>query len=130
MDERDKDRLWEQRENLNDDFMAFSNYFLVAESILLAVVAQSHAHDLSMTEVVLIVIGFALTGVWAYVQGKQKYILDQLKARCAEVFIEYAKIRDLRNRTIWRFSNTAIMSYVMPGLFGVAWLTIAVSRAI
>lgn len=129
MDERDKDRLWEQRENLNDDFMTFSNYFLVAESILIAVVAQAHSRAPSAPEIALTAIGFALTGVWAYVQGKQKYILDQLKARCAEVFVEYDRMRRLRSRALWRFSNTAIMSYVMPGLFGVAWLTIAASEA-
>ena len=41
MDAREEDRVWDHRQHLNDDFNNLSNYFLLAQSFLIAAATSS-----------------------------------------------------------------------------------------
>jgi hypothetical protein len=121
--DREQDRLWEHRQSLNEDFNSLSNYFMLAQSFLL-VVALSNSGGASAQRLAVIILGFALTLIWLYVQSKQRYLLTHLKKRCAMEFPEYAKTRLQRQHPIWRLSNTWIMAVLVPVLFAAAWVVI------
>lgn len=125
IDERKQNRLWEHRQNLNQDFNSLSNYFMLAQSFLL-VVALSNSGEALVQHLAVIILGFALTLIWLYVQSKQRYLLTHLKKRCAAEFPEYAETRQQREHPIWQFSNTWIMAVLVPLLFTAAWVVIFV----
>ncbi|WP_028707692.1 hypothetical protein [Propionicicella superfundia] len=129
MDDAARQRLWEHRQTTNEDFNSISNYFLLAQSfLLLAAVDGMGTPDVARLAVSIL--GLLLTVLWCYVQAKQRYLLNQLKAECAEEFPEYNSTRASRTHRIWRFSNTAVMAYVIPGLFAVTWLVVLLARVV
>lgn len=119
-------RLWEHRTSLNNDFNNFANFFLIAESILLAVVGGLIGKPGSTKTIAfaLIVLGFVLTFIWLYVQGKQRRVLGLIKAQCEHHFPEYRLVRAERRHPIWKLSNTWLLAYVVPSLFAVTWVVI------
>ena len=127
VDERGQDRLWDHRQSVNNDFNAISNYFMLGQSFLL-VVATSSGADQSAERITVTLLGLVLTVIWLYVQSKQKFLLDQLKRRCATELPEYAETREQRLHPLWRFSNTAIMAVILPALFAATWTVILVAQ--
>lgn len=127
VDDGERGRLWEHRIAINDDFNSISNYFLLAQSFLL-LAAVDGMETPNVARLALSVLGFLLTGLWCYMQAKQRYLLNQLKARCANEFPEYRSTRSSRSNPIWRLSNTAVMAYVIPSLFAITWIVILVAR--
>ncbi|WP_435209078.1 RipA family octameric membrane protein [Micromonospora sp. bgisy143] len=129
MEPRTEDRIWTHRQNLNTDFNAFSNYFLLAQSILLAMVGTGiSGKQHSPVFLPLTALGFLLTATWAYVLAKQKFVLDQAKARCSELFKDYRDLRAQRSDRRWLFSNTAILAYLIPGTFAFAWIMMGIAQ--
>jgi hypothetical protein len=90
MDGREEDRAWDHRQHLNDDFNNLSNYFLLAQSFLIAAATSSlTAHSSTLLRVTTAVLGLLLTFVWMHVQGKQRFLLSLAKRRCEELFPDY-----------------------------------------
>lgn len=120
-------RLWEHRLAINHDFSNLANFFLLAESILLAtsgaILGSTTAPRLVLY--VLIILGLVLTTVWIAIQSKQRRILSLLKKRCEEEFREYRETRIARNRFLDRVSNIWLMTYFVPLVFACAWVSIA-----
>ncbi|MFD0360664.1 hypothetical protein ACFQZZ_04280 [Nocardia sp. GCM10030253] len=123
MEDIEKARLWEHRQSVNSDFNSISNYFLLAQSFLL-IVATSNQIEVGYHRLIVGILALALSGIWLYVQSKQKFLLDGLKKRCAAELPDYAQTRADREHPVWRFSNTAIMARVLPMLFSLAWIVI------
>jgi hypothetical protein len=75
------ERLWQYRNNVISYFNSFVNSFLVAESVLLAVVGMIASNNSPMTKIKfpIIILGFVLTLLWLYVQAKQRFIIQNLK---------------------------------------------------
>lgn len=119
-------RLWEHRLSTNTDFTAFANFFLIAESILLATAAAliDKIDTAKMFMYVMNLLGLVLTVVWTYVQAKQKHLLSMLKTRCEAEFPEYRATRTARTKSLWKISNMWILTYVVPALFALAWISI------
>lgn len=123
--DREQDRLWEHRQSINGDFNNLSNYFMLAQSFLL-VVALSNSGEARASHFAVIILGFALTLIWLYVQSKQRYLLNHLKKRCSAEFPEYAETRQQRVHLMWQFSNIWIMAVLVPVLFTITWVVIFV----
>lgn len=66
------DRLWQHKENVNTNFNNFVNFFLISESILLAVVGMLAGRPIIIkaVQISIIILGLILTLVWIYIQGK------------------------------------------------------------
>lgn len=126
VDEPAQQRLWEHRQALNGDFNSISNYFMLAQSFLL-VVAVTIGTSLTPRSLAVTLLGLTLTIVWLYVQSKQRFLLDQLKDRCAKELPEYAATRSLRVHPIYRLSITKLLSILPPLLFAATWVTILVT---
>lgn len=116
--------LWQHRQNLNADFNNLGNFFMLAQSFLLAVAVQGSEKGgrATLLTTALPAFGVLLTIIWMYVQAKQRALLEAVKKRCAEKLPEYKTIREARTSSRWILSNTAILSYGLPALFLTAWL--------
>jgi hypothetical protein len=84
------DRLWEYRLHQENIYFNLLNFFLVFESILLAVVGilygGTNSSSLGLRAIALL--GFCLTITWAYTQSWQGHTIDRLKAYLKEVVPE------------------------------------------
>lgn len=122
--ESEKQRIWEHRQHLNDDLNNLGNYFLLAQSFLLAVAGTLGDRRLTITSVAIVAVGLSLTIISCLVLGKQRFLLGNLKSACERYFPEYQMLRAERDASSWHFSNTLILSLVVPVIFGLAWLAV------
>jgi len=76
-------RLWQHRLHEDTMFNTRMNFFVVFESILIAVVGILFTNLLSSKPILIsiIVLGIIITIIWTYIQGKQKFLLDFLKKK-------------------------------------------------
>ena len=74
------DRIWQHRLHNDIMFTNHNNFFLLCESILIAVISTISSNPQAKKPILLSVtiLGFLLTVIWIYVQGKQRYILNLL----------------------------------------------------
>ncbi len=102
------------------------NYFLISESILLAVVGMLAGKPMATKPLLLsiVALGMILTFVWMYIQGKQRYILTILKGRCEAVMPEYRLSHDLRGARRWKISNGWLLAYFVPTVIAVVWVIV------
>ena len=118
------DRLWQHRQAVDTHFNERLNFFLVFESVLLAVVGLLLGSE-KLTPAVLrllISLGLVLTIVWWYAQGKQKYILDLLRSRCEQHMPEYRAARAQRTMRLYKPSVTWLLAHLVPVLVAAIWL--------
>jgi hypothetical protein len=122
-------RLWEHGLHEDKVFNERLNFFLVFESVLIGVVASLYNTPTPKILVVKIVVvfGLLLTIVWGYVQARQKFILDNLKARLKEVAPEYSKTVERRKTEKWPISVTALLTYATPALVALIWIVMLFS---
>ena len=120
-------RLWAHRTATNGDFHTFANFFLLAQSILLATTGTllGSATSPRLVLYVLMVLGVTLDGVWILVQSKQRRLLSLLKVRCEREFAEYRETKLARTGVFGKVSNIWLLTYFVPSVFGIAWLLIA-----
>jgi hypothetical protein len=120
------ERLWQCRNNVITYFNSFVGSFLVAESVLLAVVGMLASSDSAMDKIrfPIIFLGFVLTILWMYVQAKQRLIIQNLKKVCLENIPEYKEQQNLRQNSVWKFSTTRLLTFVLPILFAAIWIFI------
>lgn len=126
MPEAERQRIWEHRQHLNEDLNNLANYFLLAESFLLAAAVALKAERPSITSISLVAVGLGITIVSALVLNKQRFVLNTLKHACDDYFPEYRALRERRLKSGWRLSNTLVLSLIAPLIFGLAWAAIAV----
>ena len=120
------ERIWQYRNSVITFFNDFVNSFLVAESVLLAVVGVIASSNSSISKIrfPIIILGFVLTLIWIYVQAKQRFIIQSLKKICIENIVEYREHQELRKKSIYRISISWILTFILPLLFAVIWVFI------
>ena len=123
-----KNRLWEQHLYSDEVFNNRLNFFLVFESVLLAVVGVLFRKSSSekLVLVTIIFLGFIVTILWGYAQARQKYIRDRLIARLQEVLPEYQAIMDDREQVKWPFSSVKLLTYGVPPLIALVWIALLI----
>ena len=120
------ERLWQYRDSEITFFNNFINAFVVAESVLLAVVGMFTSSGSSKVIIVIpvVILGLVLTLLWMYVQAKTRFILNSLKSVCADHLPEYREQLELRANSIWRLSTSWILAFLLPLLFATVWIFI------
>jgi hypothetical protein len=120
------ERLWQYRNSVITYFNNFVNSFLVAESVLLAVVGMLASSNSPMAKIKfpIIFLGFILTLLWMYVQAKQRFIIQNLKGVCMTHLAEYREQQELRQNSVWKYSTTWLLTFLLPLLFAVIWIFI------
>ena len=121
--------LWNYRDVCIDGFNSFVNFFVVAESVLLAVIGMSFdsSNSRAMLQVPIIILGFLITLVWMYVQGKQRFIINIVRKQCEDYIPAYRVLRtEMRAATLWKVSNMWLLAYFLPGTFAATWLVLLV----
>lgn len=120
--------LWEYKENSVNAFNSFVNFFVVAESVLLAVIGMSFDSTNSniAIQIPIIILGLAVTVVWMYVQGKQRYIINTVRRQCEDCIADYRLLRTKLRETFWRVSNMWLLAYLLPGIFAATWIVLLV----
>ena len=118
------ERLWQYRNSVITYFNSFVSSFLIAESVLLAVVGMIASSNSSMTKIKfpIIILGFILTLLWMYVQAKQRFIIRNLKTICIEYLVEYREQQELRQNSVWKMSTTWLLTFLLPLLFAIIWI--------
>ena len=107
MSEDQLNRLWQHRSDVVFIFNNFVNYFLVSESILLAVVGMLIGKPIASKPLLLSIVTLvlALNLVWIYIQGKQLFIMKVLKDKCKQNMPEYKATLNLWKASRWKISN-------------------------
>lgn len=124
------ERLWSHREHTNTDFNSLANFFLVAESILLAVIANLvDKPNVTVLIYGITALGTLLSFVWWLVQNKQRRLLNTLKARCERELPEYSAAHEQRTPMSPKYSNTWILANAVPMMFLSTWSVVVVAIA-
>ncbi len=120
------ERLWHYRNSVITIFNNFVNSFVVAESVLLAVVGMlaSSSSPMARIKIPVIFLGLFLTLLWMYVPAKQRFILQSLKGVCAEHLPEYQEQLELRQNSVWKFSTTWLLAFLLPLVFAAIWIIV------
>ena len=124
-------RLWEHALLQDELFVQRSNFFLVAESLLvvaytgilgLSLGTHEQPWRLRVAALVLAIFGFLLTVIWAFVNARQRQVLLDLHKRAREAFPEYRRTIEERKLPGGRISGTMLIAYWVPVLAAVMWL--------
>jgi len=124
-------RLWEHALLQDELFVQRSNFFLVAESLLvvaytgiLGLSLGTHGQPLRLrvAALVLAIFGFLLTTIWAFVNARQRQVLLDLHKRAREAFPEYRRTIEERKLPGGRISGTMLIAYWVPVLAAIMWL--------
>ena len=130
MDKLDSDqlnRLWAHGLHEDTMFNERLNFFLVFESILIAVISGLHSQSPNaLLEKVLLILGLLTTLIWGYTQAQQKSILESLMERTRETLPEYKMTVERRRKSNWPIKNLPILAYGMPVLVGLLWIALLV----
>jgi hypothetical protein len=125
-DEKRIDRLWQH--GLHEDVMFNErlNFFLVFESLLIATVASLYNSPHPKVSIIrfIIIIGLLLTGVWSYVQIRQKQTLFDLKEKTKSLDSNYAEILNRRSDSGLRISTISLLAYWVPFLVSLIWFVL------
>jgi hypothetical protein len=102
------------------------NFFLVFESVIIGIVGVLYQKSTPSMLIIrtLIVLAIVLTGIWGYVQARQKYIIDRLAARSLKTMPEYKSIVEERNKAWWPVGNLWVLAYVVPIVVAFLWVTL------
>lgn len=114
------DRLWQHL--LHDDviFNERLNFFLVIQSVLVAITGflfGAQPRDTLLLRI-MSTLGVLMSLIWWYVQARQYQFLRQLKRRVANLASEYAETLSGHRR----ISSTFLLAYVIPALFLALWV--------
>ena len=130
--QRDQEaRLWAHALLQDELFVQRSNFFLVAESLLvvaftgvlgLALGAPGQPLRLGVAALVLAIFGCFLTVIWAFVNGRQRQVLLDLHRRAREAFPEYRRTIEERKLPGGPISGTFLMAFGVPVLAAIMWL--------
>ena len=117
------DRLWEYRNQVNNEFFGRLNFFLIFESILLAAAVQLLvAPNIPVLAIKgFVVLGLLITGVWTYAQARIKFILDWLAKLCRQNMPESNLFWAFGN---WPVSSMTLLTYIIPLLVALIWIVL------
>lgn len=95
LNEQQIERLWQYRNQVDQEYYGRLNFFLIFESILLAAAVQvdSSGHASSTVSKVFVLLGLLITLVWLYAQARVAHILSYLRSLCNEYLPEYRLFR-------------------------------------
>jgi hypothetical protein len=121
-------RLFEHSLHVDTMLHNRMNFFLVFESVLLSVVSVLYSRPSSPKAVLftIICLGFVLTLLWGYVQARQKWVRDSLKAFRREVMPEYEMTMKRREQVKWPIDSTTLTTYGVPPLVGLVWIVLLI----
>ncbi len=124
-------RLWAHALLQDELFVQRSNFFLVAESLLvvaytgilgLSFSVQERPLRLRVAALVLALFGCFLTVIWAFVNARQRQVLQDLHKRAREAFPEYRRTIEERKLPGGRISGTFLIAFAVPVLAVIMWV--------
>jgi hypothetical protein len=128
-----QNRIWAHSLHQDEQFMQRSNFFLVAESLLVvaysSILANGLAGDSStqpyrllLTARVIGIFGLLLTIIWAYSNNRMRITSMHVAKRARDVLPEYRQTFEERKLPGGRVSATWMITFVVPALAGIMWL--------
>ena len=128
LDSEQRARLWEHRLEIEKLLFSRLTVFLTYETILLAVFGALYSKTGQATLVlkVIVILGFCTTGVWFYIQDRNKHVYDVLEKRAYDNLPEYKVSRDLFGKGRWplrvQSPSIVLLTYFVPGLVALVWI--------
>lgn len=132
-DKPEIERLWAHLLHEDNMFIQVSNFFLVAESLLLVAFAglygsrtASPASQISVVNHIIAGFGLGLTAMWALINYRHLTYMNIIKRRVQIQIREYRHTRliwqSTKNGRWWhRFGTYPLMGYAVPTLAAVMW---------
>jgi hypothetical protein len=126
LDNEQINRLLEYRLHLENNFNNRLNFFLVFESVLIAMVGVLYSRPSTSILVarLVIILGFSLTLIWGYVQARQKYVVYSINELMEEIAPEYKLASERRKRRKWPISSIWLLTYLVPGFIALTWVVL------
>jgi hypothetical protein len=130
-DSEQRNRLWQHRLHIEDLLYTRLNFFLIFESVLLAVVGalSSKTGPSTLALKGIILLGFCITLVWLYVQHNIKQSLLILQDRACANFPEFQEsmnrmlsMRKVVGKLGTDNPATVLLTYVVPVLVALVWV--------
>jgi hypothetical protein len=119
MDE--KEFLWDWLKHENNILANRGSFFLIAESVLFAIIAGRFSSTTSPLPWTLYVSGITITLVWLFVNLKHIYGTHQLIEDKLKTFKDHPWTKIQENRAKWPWSNHKLFGIFLPSLFLVLW---------
>lgn len=121
-----KERIWQHRLHLDTMYNNRLNFFLVSESILIAIVGslKDRSEINGSALIAIIIFGLLLTIIWIYVQAKQGYLLNLAKSKCMECMEEYKAYKEDETRKKYWVSITWLLTYGVPSMVAGIWISL------
>ena len=125
-------RLWQHGLNEYNTLNTRLNFFLIFQSFLLGifvvVAGQSTlVYNQQVVLAVILLLGLAISLIWAYLSARQKYCLEGVRQRTKLLIPEYAQTVKARETVWWPVGNTTLIAYVIPGIFIAFWVLLTAS---
>src|SRR5262245_51845103 len=130
-DSEQRNRLWQHRLHIEDLLYTRLNFFLIFESVLLAVVGAlySKTGQSTLALKVIIILGFCITLFWLYVQHNVKQLLLVLHDRACANFPEFKESMNRmlsRRKVVGKLGTenpaTLLLTYGVPVLVALVWV--------
>lgn len=124
------DRLWQHYLSEGEIFNHRFEAFVALEAMLFTVVAllishfQAAGQHTSFEKFALkgvMALALLLSAIWAYTQGKERYVHNLLQQRLAVLMPEFYSTLAERKSRIWKLSNLRLLSLV-PYVFVGIWI--------
>ena len=118
------EKLWQYKMHEENIFYQRSNFFLVAESMLIAALASLFGASKAPLSLILAIaaLGCVLTFIWLYVSSRQIVVINQIAKINESVVSVYARIRSERAK--WPLSSTKLLAYWVPLVVMATWAAI------
>jgi hypothetical protein len=128
-----RNRIWAHSLHQDEQFMQRSNFFLVAESLLVVAYSSILARGLTagssaqpyrllLTARVIGIFGLLLTVIWAYSNNRMRLTSAHVAKRARDVLPEYQQTLEERKLPGGRISATWMITFLVPLLAGIMWL--------
>ena len=120
-------RLWEHGLHEDNVFNERLNFFLIFQSVLYGVAGALLSQQESKIVIVQLLAGFGtlLSGICAYVQGRQKFVVQDLAREFRIHFREYRASFQRRTRPWpWRVSSMWLLAYGVPASAAALWIIV------
>ena len=126
MIENEQDWYWDWIKHEGNIFTARGNFFLVAESMFLVVVATlASIYEKHVTLLVYTCSGgIFITLIWLYVNGKHSHLQGIIVNKLKEIYNPYKDVKKLSKHCPWCIANHTMMGIFLPIGLLVLWVAL------
>lgn len=127
--EDEKDWYWDWIKHEGNIFTARGNFFLVAESMLLVVVATLASNYVQHITFLIYSCsaGLFITFIWLYVNGKHNHLQGIIVNKLKDIYPPYKEKKEMSRRCPWCIPNHNMMGIILPVGLLILWVVLLIT---